>query len=214
MENVAKKIKKEKVIAIIRTNYPEKIDQIMDSLYQGGIKIVEVSLTTNNAYKLIKDIRKKFPNMSIGAGTVLDKDSVKKASLCGASFLLSPILNKTALKYAIENDIVLIPGVFSPSEAMEAHNLGAEIIKLFPARNLHPSYISDLKAPLPNLEIMAVGGISLENAAEFLQKGSCCLGIGSSLVDDKLVKTENFLEIKNRSKKFVELAKKVNNKSN
>ncbi|NBI07100.1 bifunctional 4-hydroxy-2-oxoglutarate aldolase/2-dehydro-3-deoxy-phosphogluconate aldolase [Senegalia massiliensis] len=208
MEKIINKIKKHKIISIIRINESSQIESIVGSLYKGGIRVVEVTLNTPNAFEAIKKIRKIYPDMIVGAGTVLDEMSAKLAIDSGASFLLSPILDKKTIELANRYNILIVPGVLTPTEALTAYNYGARMIKIFPARSLSPSYISDLKGPLPQLDIMAVGGISLENAEEFLSKGCSSLGIGGSIVNNYDIEKRNFLAIENKAKEFVEIAKK------
>lgn len=205
MEEVINLIKKHKIISIIRINDSSKIESIVRSLYKAGIRIVEVTLNTPNAFSSIKKIRKTFPDMIVGVGTVLDEIDAKLAIDSGASFLLSPILDKKSIELANRNNILIVPGILTPTEAVRAYSYGARMIKLFPASNLGSSYISNLKGPLPYLDIMAVGGISLENAEEFLNKGSCSLGIGGSIVNDKDISNGNFLEMEKKARKFVEI---------
>lgn len=207
MEKVISEIKKHKIISIIRINDSSQIESIASSLYKAGIRIVEVTLNTPNAFDAIKKIRKTYPDMIVGAGTVLDEIGAKLAIDSGASFLLSPILDKKSIELANRYNVLMVPGILTPTEAVKAYSYGARMIKLFPARNLKASYISDLKGPLPQLDIMAVGGISLENAEEFLVKGTCSLGIGGSIVNNDDIEKGNFLEIENKARKFVEIAK-------
>ncbi|MEW9122537.1 MAG: bifunctional 4-hydroxy-2-oxoglutarate aldolase/2-dehydro-3-deoxy-phosphogluconate aldolase [Thermotaleaceae bacterium] len=209
-------IKKHKIVSIIRTDKDYEILPVVESLYKGGIRIVEVTLNTPNALESIKEIRKQFPDMLVGAGTVLNTSDVEAAIASGANFLLAPTLDKDSILLANEEDVLIVPGVFTPTEAWQAYNYGAKIIKLFPVATLGSSYISDIHGPLPQLEIMAVGGINLDNAKEFLEKGSCSLGIGGSLVNNKDIAKKDFLSIEEKAKDFVEIAKqfKQDQKSN
>lgn len=209
MEHNISMIKKYKIISIIRLHDEYDILPIVESLYKGGIRIVEVTLNTPNALSSIKNIREKHPDMIVGAGTILDETDVKNAVNSGASFLLSPILDKKSIEMANKHNILIVPGIFTPTEALRAYEYGARMIKLFPARSLGASYISDLKGPLSQLDIMAVGGIDLNNAGEFLEKGSCSLGIGSSIVSNSDVENGDFLEIEKKAREFVKLREKV-----
>src|SRR5690606_35181024 len=117
-----------------------------------------------------------------------------------------PTLKESSIAMANRYNTFIVPGVLTPTEALTAYEYGARMIKIFPARSVGSKYITDLKGPLSHLDIMAVGGISLENAEEFLEAGSSALGIGSALVDNKLVKQGDFDEIEKRAREFVELA--------
>ncbi len=200
MENTISMIKEHKIISIVRLDGDHDMLELVESLYQGGIRIVEVTLNTENALKSIREIKEKYPQMLVGAGTVLDEIDVKNALNSGASFLLSPILDKKSIEMANKHNVLMVPGVFTPTEALRAYEYGARMLKLFPARSVGPSYVSDLKGPLSELDIMAVGGVHMDNAREFLEKGSCSLGIGSSIVSNKDVAEGNFLEIEKKAR--------------
>lgn len=209
MENTISMIKKHKIISIVRLDGDHNMLELVESLYKGGIRIVEVTLNTENALRSIREIKEKYPQMLVGAGTVLDEIDVKNALNSGASFLLSPILDKKSIEMANKHNVLMVPGVFTPTEALRAYEYGARMLKLFPARSVGPSYVSDLKGPLSELDIMAVGGVHMDNAREFLEKGSCSLGIGSSIVSNKDVAEGNFLEIEKKAREFVKLAEAV-----
>ncbi len=209
MENTISMIKKHKIISIVRLDGDHNMLELVESLYKGGIRIVEVTLNTENALRSIREIKEKYPQMLVGAGTVLDEIDVKNALNSGASFLLSPILDKKSIEMANKHNVLMVPGVFTPTEALRAYEYGARMLKLFPARSVGPSYVSDLKGPLSELDIMAVGGVHIDKAREFLEKGSCSLGIGSSIVSNKDVAEGNFLEIEKKAREFVKLAEAV-----
>ncbi|MUV37060.1 2-dehydro-3-deoxy-phosphogluconate aldolase [Lentibacillus sp. JNUCC-1] len=210
MDSVINQIKKEKIVSIIRGNSADELEATVESLYKGGIRIVEITMNTPGAIEGIENISKSFPDLIVGAGTVLDPETARNAILAGADFLLAPTLNIDTLKLATRYNVLCVPGVLTPTEALTAHEHGARMIKVFPVRALGPSYISDIKAPLNQLEIMAVGGVSLSNAREFLKAGCCSLGIGSSLVDNQSVYDKDFINIEEKAKRFVELAGEFN----
>lgn len=203
MDNVIYTIKKEKIVSIIRADSTTNLEATVDSLYKGGIRIVEVTKNTPGAMKGIEKIQNLYPDLLVGAGTVLDPETARQAILSGADFLLAPTLNTDTLAMANRYNVLLVPGILTPTEALTAYEHGARMIKVFPIRNLGASYISDIKGPLNQLNVMAVGGVSLTNAEDLLKAGSCSLGVGSSLVDQKLVAKKEFSEIENRAKRFV-----------
>lgn len=206
MINVISQVNKHKIVAIIRTDSINELEQTVQSLYRGGIRIVEITLNTPGALEGIASLQGKYPDLAIGAGTVLDPESARQAILAGATFLLAPTLKESSIAMANRYNTFIVSGVLTPTEALTAYEYGARMIKIFPARSVGSKYITDLKGPLSHLDIMAVGGISLENAEEFLEAGSSALGIGSALVDNKLVKQGDFDEIEKRAREFVELA--------
>jgi 2-dehydro-3-deoxyphosphogluconate aldolase/(4S)-4-hydroxy-2-oxoglutarate aldolase len=205
LSQVLSEIKKHKLVAIIRGDSIQSCEATVNSLYKGGIRIVEITMNTPGALRGIERIRETFPEMVVGAGTVLDAETARSAILAGASFLLAPTLKTSTIELGNRYNVPVVPGVFTPTEALNAYEAGARMVKVFPIRNLGPKYISDIHGPLPHLEIMSVGGISLANAESHLNAGSCALGIGSSLVDDTLVQNGDFQEIEKRARRFVDI---------
>lgn len=205
MNAVINEIKNNQIVAIIRADSTEALEYTVESLYKGGVRIVEVTMNTPGALKGIERLKNLYPELVIGAGTVLDPESARLAILSGASFLLAPTLKESTISVANRYNTPIIPGVLTPTEALTAYEYGAKMVKVFPVRSLGPSYISDLKGPLSQLDIMAVGGISLSNAEDFLNAGTCSLGVGSSLVDNKLIAKGDYVEIEKRAKAFVEI---------
>jgi 2-dehydro-3-deoxyphosphogluconate aldolase/(4S)-4-hydroxy-2-oxoglutarate aldolase len=202
-------IRRAKLVAIIRSHSTEGLENTVRSLYQGGIRTIEITMNTPGALRGIERVKEMYPDVLIGAGTVLDSETARLAILSGAGFLLTPTLKKDTIETANRYQVPIIPGVMTPTEVLTAYEYGAKMVKIFPIRQLGPKYLTDLQGPLPFVEIMAVGGISLENAASYLQAGACSLGIGSSLVDEKLVQLGDFTEIERRAASFVEIVNKV-----
>ncbi|NHM33714.1 bifunctional 4-hydroxy-2-oxoglutarate aldolase/2-dehydro-3-deoxy-phosphogluconate aldolase [Neobacillus terrae] len=202
-------IKRVKLVAIIRSHSLEGLENTARSLYHGGIRAIEITMNTPGALRGIERIKETYPELLIGAGTVLDSETARLAIMSGASFILTPTLKKETIETANRYNLPIIPGVMTPTEVLTAYEYGAQMVKIFPIRQLGPKYLTDLGGPLPFVETMAVGGISLENAGLFLKAGASALGIGSSLVDEKLVKQCDFEEIERRAASFVEIVNKV-----
>ncbi|ALS76442.1 2-dehydro-3-deoxyphosphogluconate aldolase [Planococcus rifietoensis] len=206
MFHVLDSIKKHKIVAIIRTDSLADLELTVESLHRGGIRIVEVTLNTPGALEGIKGLKEKYPDLIVGAGTVLDPESARQSILSGAAFLLAPTLKESTIHMANRYGTFIVPGVLTPTEALTAYEVGAKMVKIFPARSVGPNYIKDLKGPLPHIDVMAVGGISIDNADAFFKAGCTALGIGSALVDNELVKRGDFQEIEKRARDFVEIA--------
>lgn len=209
MDHVLDGIKKHKIVAIIRTDSLVDLELTVESLHRGGVRIIEVTLNTPGALEGIKSIKEKFPDLIVGAGTVLDPESARQSILSGAAFLLAPTLKESTIHMANRYGTFIVPGVLTPTEALTAYEVGARMVKIFPARSVGPDYIKDLKGPLPHIDIMAVGGISTENAELFFKAGCAALGIGSALVDNELIKRGDFQEIEERARSFVAIADKT-----
>ncbi len=202
-------IRRIKLVAIIRSQSSEGLENTVRSLYQGGIRAIEITMNTPGALSGIEWMKEQYPELLIGAGTVLDSETARLAIMSGASFLLTPTLKKETIETANRYHVPIIPGVMTPTEVVTAYEYGAKMVKIFPIRHLGPKYLTDLKGPLPFVDTMAVGGISLENAGNFLKAGAAALGISSSLVDEKLVQQGDFTEIEKRAASFVEIVNKV-----
>lgn len=198
-------LKQEKVVSIIRMSSIDRLDETVEALYKGGIRAVEITTNTKDAPKGISRTKELFPEMLVGAGTVLDSESVNLVISAGADFILTPTLKKETIESTNRYQVPIIPGAFSPTEVLTAVEYGASIVKVFPARQVGPGYFSDLRGPLPHIQTMAVGGINLENANSYLNAGASMLGVGSSLVDEALVQKGDFDEIERRANRFVEI---------
>jgi 2-dehydro-3-deoxyphosphogluconate aldolase / (4S)-4-hydroxy-2-oxoglutarate aldolase len=198
-------IERHQLVAIIRLESTEEVEQVVNSLYKGGIRIVEITMNSPGALRGIEKVKNVLPGMLIGAGTVLDSETARNAILAGADFILTPTLKKETIEMGSRYGIAVIPGVLSPTEALTAYEYGASMVKIFPARTFGPSYIRDLHGPLPQLKCMAVGGIGLDNALPFIEAGFGALGIGSSLVDERLILSGNYEEIEERARRFVQI---------
>jgi len=205
MTSALEVIRREKIVAAVRLESDAHIQDVVDSLYKGGVKVIEIAMNTPNALQHVDRIKQQYPDASIGVGTVLDEATARSAIAAGASFLLSPALNKGAIQMANRYNIPFIPGVLTLTEIMTAYECGAKVVKVFPIDALGPNYVKNIAAPLPHVEIIPMGGISQDNARQYLEAGSYALGIGSSLVNGRLVHERNFAEIERRARRFVEV---------
>lgn len=205
-------ISKNGVVAIVRGTTQEQMSTIVDALYRGGIRIIEVTFNTPNASEIIQNLTKCYADkMIIGAGTVLDAETARIAILSGAQFILSPSLNDEVIKMCNRYNILAVPGVFTPTEAVRAWELGAKIVKVFPAGIVGASYIKQLLGPLNQLRIIVVGGINEANFPSYIKAGAIGAGIGGELVNRKLADSEEYEEIYRRAQNFMEIFKKVTN---
>jgi len=173
-------------------------------LFAGGIRFMEITINSPNALSVIEEVSGQMHNrMLVGAGTVLDPDTARNAITAGASFIISPTLDAEIIKTTKKYGVVSIPGAFTPSEIFSAHSLGADIVKVFPAR-MGPDYIRDILAPLPHIPLMPTGGVGLDNIREFHYAGAVAFGIGSSLVNAKHEMDEAyFSQLTEKARMFV-----------
>lgn len=198
------KVEKGTIVAIIRGVEPSEVVDIQEALIEGGVKWVEVSLSEEEkGLECIKRLNERFgQDIHLGVGTVTSIEQAKKAIEAGAKYIITPGWDRELVKEILKMNIEVFPGVFTPGEVMQALGLGIEVLKLFPADNLGTSYIKNLKGPFPNVHIMAVGGVSLDNILEYERAGCSSFGIGSDLVPRGATK-ENKEEIKNRAQQYV-----------
>lgn len=191
-------MRREKIIAILRDVPIENFETVLDILKEEKIKILEIALNSKDIEKQFKILNEKYTgDFIVGAGTVITSERFEFALKNKVQFLLTPNVNEEILKKAEKNKILCVCGFFTISEALIARKYQCcKILKLFPAGELPLSYLKALRGPIDDLECMAVGGINKNNAADFLKAGFSCLGVGSSLVDNKLIKAGKFDELR------------------
>jgi 2-dehydro-3-deoxyphosphogluconate aldolase / (4S)-4-hydroxy-2-oxoglutarate aldolase len=193
------------IVAIVRGTSIESLFKIAQSLKKGGVQAIEVTLNTPGAIEMISQLEKEFGDeMLIGAGTVLDPETARAVILAGAKFVLGPTLNLEVSKLCKRYNTVYVPGVLTPTEIITAWEAGAQVVKVFPAGSVGPRYLKELRGPLPQVEVMPVGGVTLDNASEFIKAGAAALGIGSELVDRKAVETGQFDLLTEKACRFIE----------
>lgn len=199
---VVQLIEKEKIIAIIRARSSQALMEVVEALKRGGILCIEVTMTTPGALQILEDVRKNMDDVLFGAGTVLDPETARLCIASGAQFIVTPSLNEQVIEVAHRYDVPIIPGAFTPTEILRAWECGAEVVKIFPASSLGPSYIRELKGPFPQIKLCPTGGVNLENVAEFLKAGASCVGVGGSLVRKDLLEGQKWQELEELARKF------------
>ena len=197
------------VIAIMRAQGSDQLIAAADAIQAGGVRAIEVTMNTPGALRVIEEASKRYgEEVLFGAGTVLDAETARAAILAGADFVVSPSLNLDMLAMCNRYSIPLTPGCYTPTEMLKAWEAGANMVKLFPASVGGPSLIKAILAPLPQLEIVPVGGVNLDTAADFIRNGAAALGVGSDLVSQKLLDERNMEELTRRAAAFIEQVKK------
>jgi len=190
-------LREHRIIAIARHIPNSSADEIAEALYEGGIRLVEVTLNTPDALLIIARWRERFEGrMRVGAGTILDVKMAGAAVEAGAEFLISPHCEESVIAFGVQNGIATFPGALTPTEIVRAWQAGATAIKVFPSAIFGAAYFRELRGPLPQIPLVSVGGISAANLAEFLEAGAIGVGIGGNLVDLKLIGDGKFNEIK------------------
>jgi len=197
------------LIAIMRAKSPDQLIAAADAIKKSGVKVIEVTMTTPGALSVIREAINKYgSDVLFGAGTVLDPETARAAILAGAGFIVAPVLNFKVIALCNRYSIPIIPGCFSPTEMLQAWEGGADMIKLFPADFGGPSLVKSILAPLPQLEVIPVGGVNIDTAAAFIENGATALGVGSSLINQKLLDSNDMEELTRRASAFIQEVKR------
>ena len=193
------------VVAVIRLRDPGKLRAVVDAIVAGGVRALEVTMTVPGAVELIRGLAPTLPEgFLLGAGTVIDAETARAVVDAGAQFVISPVFKREVIVACHERGVPVAPGCFTPTEILEAHEAGADIVKLFPATTLGPQYIKDVRAPLPQVKLMPTGGVSPENAGDWIRAGAVAVAAGSSLLDAAAIESGRFELITANARRFVE----------
>ena len=186
-----------KLIAVIRAKRFDQALPLCRALVDGGITNLEITLSTPDALKAIRQVAAELGNAAlIGVGTVLDATTATAAIEAGAEFIVSPICRPEIAVAAHAKDKPVMLGAYTPTEAQLAHEAGADFVKLFPADGLGVVYIKSLRAPLPHLRLVPTGGVTLDNVADFFAAGCPAVGVGSSLITAKILETDDWAALR------------------
>ena len=197
------------IVAVVRAPDPAGLVEVVRALADGGVTVAEVTLTVPNALDVIREAKKQLGDrVLLGAGTVLDPETTRAAFLAGAEFVVSPSLNLDVIRMCRRYDKLVMPGAFTPTEVLAAWEAGADVVKVFPAEVVGPAFFRALRGPLPQVKLMPTGGVDLTTAGEFLKAGAVCLGVGSQLVDPKMVAARRFEELTALAAKYVDVVRK------
>jgi len=180
------------VIGILRNVPLPEIEAILPYYIKAGFTNLEVTMNSNGAEETIRHLSENYPSLNIGAGTVCDKNDLKRAVKAGASFIVTPVVDEKVIKKCVKWGIPIFPGAFSPLEIYSASKYGATGVKVFPANHLGPSYIKDVLAPFQHLKLYPTGGVNLENISAYFKAGAKGLGMGGTLFLASLLETKDY----------------------
>jgi len=192
------------LVAILRAPSGDQLVKVAEALYEGGVEILEVTLTVPNALEIINDVSKRLGDKVIlGAGSVLDPETARAALLAGSEFIVSPVVNLDVIKLCRRYSKLIMPGAFTPTEIITAWEAGADIVKVFPADVGGPSYLKAVIAPLPQVRLMPTGGVDLNTMESFVKAGACAVGLGSSLVEKDAIANGDMNRITDLASQYV-----------
>ena len=210
-EEVIRELEKEKIIVIVRGYTGQTLLRLTEAMYRGGICFLEVTYDHGGTYtaeQTASDIamlvRHFEGRMHIGAGTVLSTEEVEMTFRSGGEYIISPNVNAEVIRRARDLGLLSMPGALTPSEVVTAYEAGADFVKLFPVDTLGSGYVKAIKAPLCHIRMLAVGGVKEENLADFLRAGVSGFGIGSNIVNKKMIAEGNFEGITALAREFVD----------
>jgi 2-dehydro-3-deoxyphosphogluconate aldolase/(4S)-4-hydroxy-2-oxoglutarate aldolase len=207
--DVLAQIREVGLVPVIRAESPELAGQVIEAIRAGGVPILEITMTVPGAIRLIEDVAGRYGRDTlVGAGTVLDPETARACILAGARFVVSPSLNPETIACCRRYGVAVLPGALTPTEVVAAWQAGADMVKVFPAGAVGgAAYIKALKAPLPQVDLVPTGGVSLKTAADFIKAGATALGVGADLVDTKALQEGRGAEITQRARELVAIVK-------
>ena len=203
-EAITREIEAHGVVAVIRMKEPDRLRAVIDALAAGGLRALEVTMTVPGAIGLIAQIAPMLPpGFLFGAGTVLDADTASRAIDAGARFIVSPVFRKAVIDACHRRDVPVMPGCLTPTEILDAWDAGADIVKVFPATTLGPGYLKDVRAPLPQVKLMPTGGVTIDNAGDWIRAGAVAVGVGSALVDNQAIAAAQYHRLEENARRIL-----------
>jgi 2-dehydro-3-deoxyphosphogluconate aldolase/(4S)-4-hydroxy-2-oxoglutarate aldolase len=210
---VLKALKEIGLVPVLRAESVEKAMALAEAIAAGGVTVLEVTMTVPGAIQVMRQLAEKRPDILIGAGTVLDAETARMCILEGAKFVVSPALNLGTIDMCHRYSIPVLPGALTPTEIVTAWEAGADVVKVFPCSALGGAkYLTALKGPLPHIDLIPTGGVSVATAAEFLAAGAFALGVGSDLVDAKAMAAGKPEVVTETAKKYLKIVKEHRSK--
>jgi 2-dehydro-3-deoxyphosphogluconate aldolase/(4S)-4-hydroxy-2-oxoglutarate aldolase len=192
------------IVAVIRIKDPARLKAVVDAIAEGGIRVLEVTMTVPGAVELIADLAPRMPpGFLLGAGTVVDAVTAGRVIDAGARFIVSPVYRQDVIAASHARDIAIMPGCFSPTEILNAWDGGADVVKVFPATALGPGYIKDVRGPLPQIKMMPTGGVTLDNAGEWIRAGAVAVGVGTALLDANAIAEGKYEVLRSNAERIV-----------
>lgn len=201
---VVEAVERAGIVAIIRMKDPAKVRAVFDAIAEGGVRVIEVTMSVPGAVDLIRELAGALPDGCIlGAGTVLDAETAGRVIDAGAAFVVSPVLRREVIAACHAREAAIMPGCFSPTEILDAWEAGADIVKVFPATALGPGYLKDVRGPLPQVKLMPTGGVTLDNAGDWIRAGAVAVGVGTALLDTAAIAGGHYDRLRANAERIV-----------
>lgn len=183
-------------IAVVRMADAQKLMRVAEAIRAGGVTAIEITMTTPQALRVIEALATEMGDVvQVGVGSVLDAETARQAIDAGATYVVSPIFKESIIRTAHRYNVPAMPGAFTPTEVQTATEAGADIIKIFPANIVGMAFIKAIKAPMPHLQVMPTGGVTLTNAGDWIHAGACAVGVGSALLDKQAIAEGNYAKL-------------------
>jgi 2-dehydro-3-deoxyphosphogluconate aldolase / (4S)-4-hydroxy-2-oxoglutarate aldolase len=203
-QSVTAAIEEAGVVAVIRMQESDRLRAVIDALAEGGVRALEVTMTVPGATELIRDLASTLSgDFLLGAGTVLDPQTAARVIDVGAAFVVSPVLRPAIIDVCHRRGVPALPGCFSPTEILNAWESGADIVKVFPATALGPGFFSDVRGPLPQLKLMPTGGVTLDNAGDWIRAGAVAVGVGTALLDRAAIAAGSYSVLRDNAARII-----------
>jgi len=195
------------LMPVVRAQSPEEALQAIEAIRAGGVSVLEITMTVPGAIEVMQSVTRRLGTSAVvGAGTVLDAETARACILAGAQFVVSPAFDPATITLCRRYGVAVIPGAMTPTEIVAAWNAGADVVKVFPCGAVGgASYIKSLKAPLPQIDLIPTGGVSLNTAADFIKAGSMALGVGADLVDLAAIREGKAGVVTERAREYVRI---------
>lgn len=194
------------VVAVMRGADPDTVVDAAQALHDGGVTALELTMDADDATEMLSTVTDAFgDHVTVGAGTVLDEATATAAIHAGAEFVVSPTYDSDVVRACNRYGTLVAPGVFTPTEALEAYQAGADLVKLFPAKSVGPAHLASIRGPMPQIPIMPTGGVGLDNAADYIEAGAMAVGVGSALVDFDAVEAGHADQLTETARQFVDV---------
>jgi len=208
-QDVVRTIGEVGLVPVVRAQSADEAIRVTDAIREGGVTVLEITMTVPGALGVMEELSRRFgEDVVLGAGTVLDRETARACILAGARFVVSPALDLGTIEMCRRYSIAVMPGALTPTEVLAAWTAGADVVKVFPCGALGGAgYIKSLKAPLPHVELIPTGGVSVKTAAEFIQAGAFALGVGADLVDTAAVREGNAKVVTDKAREYVRIVR-------